>query len=126
MLKLPAFPQKDSVSRSSFIPITVDLRPPAGSTVSDAIVEFGYSTNLYCTARTEVCVATKAAIDESNPFLWPTEVGGSAGVTGVPCSTGCRITIPGISGKVLYYRWKYRDAAKTVQAISGLQVVAVP
>ncbi len=126
VLKLPPYPAANSVVRTSFSPVVVNLKPPASAGVNNAVVEFGYTTTLYCTVRTEKCVATKSAIDEVNPFVWPTEVGGDTGVTGMPCSSGCTIAIPAISGKVVFYRWSYRNASQAVIATSPLQVTVVP
>jgi hypothetical protein len=60
-------------------------------------------------------------------YAWDTEFSwASETYAGQPCSSGCTITIPAISGKVLYYRWKYRDAANNVLETSGVHVQAVP
>jgi hypothetical protein len=124
LVDLPPFPAMDSVNRGTFIPVTVNLPARAGAT--NAVVEFGYGPELYCMQRAEKCVATKATVDESSPFVWPTEAGGDTGVSGASCASGCTIAIPAISGKVLYYRWKYRDASNNVLATSGIQVQALP
>jgi hypothetical protein len=125
ILRLPPFPAQDGVVRSTFAPVAVTLHPQAAG-ADNAVVEFGYTPELECTSRHERCVATKAVIDEENPFVWPSEKGGDAGVAGMPCSTGCTISIPGISRKVLYYRYKYRDAANRVLATGPVQVSVVP
>jgi hypothetical protein len=126
MAKVPPMPPPDSVTRSTFVPIAVQLNPPANLGVNNAIVEFGYNTSFHCTQRPEKCVANAATVNQSNPFTWPTEAGGDTSVTGLACSPGCTITVPALSQKILYYRWKYRDGSNAVVGESDVQVVAVP
>jgi hypothetical protein len=45
---------------------------------------------------------------------------------GVDCSAGCTINIPAISGRVVYYRWRYRDGSGNVLGTSSTQVLAAP
>jgi len=126
LLKIPPLPPRDSVNRSTFIPIPVQLSPPASLSVNNAIVEFGYDTNFYCTSRLEACVANGSTVNETTPFTWPTEAGGESSITGVSCASGCTVTVPAFSQRVLYYRWKYRNASNVVLATSSTQVMAVP
>lgn len=131
MLTLPPIPPKDTVNRSTWVPVPVSLRPPAGLNVSTAIVEFGYDPDLASCSpnRREVCVADASTISSNRPYKWASL--GNAGdannlVTGVPCANGCTIPIPGLSQKVLYYRWKYRDGSGNVLAASQIMTAAVP
>jgi hypothetical protein len=130
--KLPPFPPTDSVVRSTFQPLAVNLTPPTGLAVSNAIVQFGYTENgspgqFYCTSRQEKCLATAAAVPVV-PFQFASEGAGGveAGVSGVPCTNGCSVAIPAISQRILYYQVKYRDASNNTVATSQIQTVAVP
>jgi hypothetical protein len=130
--KLPPFPPTDSVVRSTFQPLAVNLTPPTGLAVSNAIVQFGYTENgspgqFYCTSRQEKCLATAAAVPVV-PFQFASEGAGGveAGVSGVPCRNGCSVAIPAISQRILYYQVKYRDASNNTVATSQIQTVAVP
>ena len=123
---IPPVGKQDSVARNTFVPTYVKLTPPAGLGANNAVVEFGYAENgsagnFYCTSRQETCVAVSDTVNEANPFYWATE-----SFSGTPCAGGCTIAVPGISGRVVYYRWKFRDASNNVIATSALQVAAVP
>ncbi|MDQ6665641.1 MAG: hypothetical protein M3Z23_14765, partial [Acidobacteriota bacterium] len=60
----------------------------------------------------------------ANPFYYLTSE--AAILTGVPCSSGCTITVPAIPQHVLYGRILYRNAGGTVVARSAAFSVAVP
>jgi len=45
---------------------------------------------------------------------------------GVSCASGCTITIPAISQRILYYRIQYRAANNTVLAAGPLIATVVP
>ncbi len=111
---LPPYPNQDTVTRGSFeaIPVAVDPPPQPGKT---AIVEFGYAengsaANYYCTSRQEACVAVSAAVNTAAPFYFEQ----TEHYSGVPCSSGCTVTIPALPQHVVYYRWKYLDASSHV------------
>jgi hypothetical protein len=130
--KLPPFPPTDSVVRWSFQPIPLKLTPPAGLTVDNAVVEFGYAENgepgkFYCSSRQERCLATAATIP-AVPFVFPSEGTGGleTGVTGVTCASGCTVAIPALSQRMLYYRVKYRDASNRTVATGQIETIAVP
>jgi len=125
-MKIPPQPPADFINRSTFIPVPVQLAPPSALGVNNVIVEFGFDANFYCTSRLEACIANGSTINETTPFTWPTEIGGESNITGVSCASGCTVTVPAISGKILYYRWKYRDVSNVVLATSSTQVAAVP
>ena len=89
---------------------------PAGT--SDVVVDFGYveygaTTDFFCTARREKCMAVHATINLTDPFKFPSEGTGGleTGVTGVPCSTSCTVTVPVIPGYTVYFQIRYRDAS---------------
>lgn len=115
---------KESVTRTIYVPISVSL--PAVSGVDNAIIQFGYGENgdpgsYYCTARQEACVAQGQTINASQPFYFGTTE--SASITGMPCRSGCTVTVPGIPGRVLYYRVSSRDSSGRVV---GQQLGAQP
>jgi hypothetical protein len=113
---LPPFPGAESLNLSTFIPqtVTVGTAPPRTSRL---LVEFGYDENFHCSDnRAEACYAVSSTLNESNPFLWAAELTTSSGV---PCSSGCSVTIPKIPGRVLRYQLVYRDAG-------GAKVYASP
>jgi hypothetical protein len=153
--KLPPFPAKDGADRSNFITMKVTAKPPEGLGVDNAVVEFGYdgpgdrvrirrnagrhalttTAGLRCTARGERCVsATRgdsgAGFDTANPFWYAdsdlADNGGLWNGAGVPCASGCTVAIPAISQRVLYYRWKFRNASNVEVGQSEAQAVAVP
>jgi len=130
--KLPPYPGPDSISRGTFVPVVVNVKPAAGLGVTNAIVEFGYLENgapnqFYCTTRKETCVAASAKVGVP-PFLFASEgTGGTeAGLTGQACSNGCSIAIPGLPQRVVYYRVTYRGASGQALAATPVQVAAVP
>jgi hypothetical protein len=122
----PPYPAPDSTPRGSFIPVTVQKGPEAALIANDAIVEFGYAENgdpgsFYCTSRQESCVAVSGAISPSTPFFYEQ----SETYSGAPCATGCAVAIPALSQRVLYYRWKYRNALGQV-ITDPIQAVVTP
>ena len=103
MAKNLPYPPRDSVNRGTFVPLPVTLSPPAGLDVNNAIIEFGYQEYgapqaINCTTRNDACITTSTA----------------STVPGAPRATGCTITIPAISQRILYYQIQYRAANNTV------------
>ena len=123
MAKLPPLPPTDSVARGVFVAVPITLHPPSGLAVNNAIVQFGYQEfGGNCTTRNEACIANAATIPSGNaPFLYTSE-----NPAGVACSTGCTITIPAISQRVLYYKVEYRNASNTVLSMAPAQVLVTP
>jgi hypothetical protein len=103
--------------------------PQAPAGTSSALVEFGYAENgtaqsFYCTARQEACAAQGATIDPAQPFRFlQTE---AASITGMPCASGCTITVPAVAGRVLYYLVQFRDGQGNVIGRGNLTAMAVP
>lgn len=121
LVKLPPFPTSDGLDRNTFLSMPLNLKPPTGLGVTNAIVEFGYQEfNGYCTTRKETCVADAPAVGAA-PFHFEGE-----NPAGAPCSSTCTIAIPAASQRILYYQVKYRDASNHVAAQTPLQVVATP
>jgi len=123
MALLPPFPAPDSVARGAFVAVPIAVTPPAGAMVNNAIVEFGYQEyGQNCTTRADICVASAATVPAGNaPFQFASE-----SPAGAACSSGCTITIPAISQRVLYYRVKYRDASNDVLSLTPYQVKVIP
>jgi len=126
MAKLPPYPAVDSINRGAFVPMLINkLQGPPGT--DNAIVEFGHQEygapqQVNCTTRNDVCLATASTVPAgTQPFYFASE-----NPAGAPCATGCTITIPAISQRILYYRVKYRNASNTVLAASPLTAVVVP
>ena len=125
VMVLPPYPPSDSVSRNTFVPIAVEI-PPRG-VGSGIAVEFGYAENgpagsFFCTSRQEACVAVSSTINETTPFYFAQ----SEAYNGVPCASGCTVTIPALSQRVLYYRWEQLGAAGNVVATSDTYAVVTP
>jgi hypothetical protein len=122
MAQVPPYPPVDAVSRWTFVPVTIALKPPAG--VNNAIIKFGYqeygSSLLNCTTRNDACIATASTVPTGNqPFYFASE-----SPSGASCAIGCTITIPAISQRILYYQILYRDAGNAV-LYSVPQIAAV-
>ena len=128
-VKVTPPPPIDSIARNTFIPIRVTLKPPARLNVSNAFVEFGYSEygaagSYFCTSRAESCAASASQVNPTNPFYFETTEASS--LTGVPCSGGCTIAIPGVSQRVVYGRVVYRDGTGKALARSIPFAIATP
>lgn len=97
MAKLPPWPspKAPTINRSNFMPESIQIKAAAG--LSGARIRFGYAENgavdsYYCTPRQDACVTG------GSPFAFQSENPGW-----VSCNSGCAISIPAISGRVLYY-----------------------
>jgi len=127
LVKLPPYPARDDVDRSTFVPVTLYVSAVSDQPVDNAIVEFGYAENgpignFYCTSRQETCVAQSGTLNAATPFVFEqTET-----VTGAPCASGFVIPIPAIPQRVVYYRVQYRDASNNILSTTSTQVAAVP
>jgi hypothetical protein len=121
MAKMLPYPTPDAIDRGTFVPMVLNLQPPAGVNVDNAVVEFGYTEySGNCTSRKDPCVANAAMIG-APPFLFASE-----NPSGMACSASCTIAVPAISQRVLYYQVKYRDKSNKTLAASPVQAVAVP
>jgi hypothetical protein len=130
MAMYPPYPPDDpgdSIARGTFVAMAVNLNPPAGLGVNNAIVKFGYQEYgapqfVNCTTRNDACMAAASAAQSGNqPFYFASE-----NPAGAPCASGCTIAIPAISQRILYYQAQYRAANNTVLAADPVTAVAVP
>jgi hypothetical protein len=96
VFRLPSW-RPDALTRNRFGGVTVQVPPLAGAT--HARVRFGYNRSLQCTTRNESCVTDETAA----PFAFETDPNPAP----TPCTEGCEIAVPAISGRVLYYRAEF-------------------
>jgi hypothetical protein len=115
MGKMPPYPSQDSYDRSTFIPVTLNATPPSGEGITNAIVQFGYQEyNGNCTTRNDPCIANQSSVSSTDPFYYSSE-----NPSGMPCSSGCTIVVPGLPQHVLYYQIQYRNNSnQIVQTVS--------
>ncbi len=118
LAKVPPKPSEDSTNRTTFVALERQVNSaPAGT--STAAIEFGYDPEFRCTSRSEACVATEPALNEAAPFWYASEQ-----YAGAACANGCRITIPAVPQRVVYYRFLYRKADGAVLARGATMVAA--
>jgi hypothetical protein len=128
--KIPPPAPQDSFNRLDFIPISVTL--PAFTGATQAYVRFGYAengppANLFCTSRKESCVVgaqtASTPVDPGNPFFFEqTEANHWSGMS---CTAGCTVNIPGIPQRTLYYQFVYKNDTSVIYT-SPLSVTIVP
>ena len=107
LFKLPPYIGRSAVNRVSWIPVPLKVTsvPPGTDNV---IVEFGYDPNFYCSSRQEVCIANASTIQSgSSVFSYAT----SDSYSGLSCASGCTVSIPAISQRVMWYQIDYRNAS---------------
>jgi len=115
---LPPFPGEQSLYRGNFVPVRLSLGGASGDEVR---VRFGYSENgpaesLFCHERQVACSTSASG---TQPYAWVDESPSWSN-----CSSGCSISVPAISGRVLYYVIDRRNGGVT--SSSMLDAVAVP
>jgi hypothetical protein len=106
LMGLPPLTSWDGIDRTTWVPISVHVAAGHGT----AFVRFGYAENagvvasqFNCTSRQDTCEVASATIQDT-PFYYASE-----GVQPIPCSSGCTIQVPAISGRILYYQIVYGD-----------------
>lgn len=105
-VKLPPWPNEDSIVRNNFVMIPLSLGGQTGTSVR---VRFGYNANLYCSTRQEQC---STAVANSDPYAWLSDP-----QSWTPCSTNCQVQIPAVSGRILYYVIDRQSSTGTI--VSG-------
>ncbi len=119
LMKIPPFPDVDSVDRSNFVPVAITAGAAEGA--ASVRVRFGYAENgpsdsYFCTSRKEACVTG------GNPYSWL-----SQSAAPQSCGSGtCRVNIPAISGRVVYYIVDRLDSSGDVVDSSARGAIAVP
>ena len=104
-VKLPPWPADDSIPRNNFVNVTVGVGGQAGSSVR---IRFGYNQNLYCSTRLEQC---STAVANSDPYAWVSE---PQNWTACGSAAGCKINVPAVSSRILYYVIDRMNAAGAV------------
>ncbi len=118
MFKIPPHPEPDSINRSDYIPMKIRIAPQQAAPkvrVRFGYAEHGPADSYYCTSRREACAAS------GSPFQWLSEAPAP-----VDCAAGCTVTVPGISGRVVYYVIDRLNAAGSVLDSGRRGALAVP
>ncbi len=130
-LSMPPLPRStpntlDIVNRSSYMPVPVQVQGVPGA--DGVVADFGYAetgshgvSSFYCMSRQENCVANQSAI-AATPFSWASE-----SFTPLACADGatCKLMLPAVSGRTLYYRIRRTLLGVTV-ATETTQVQITP
>ena len=121
---VPPFDTYDSINGGDFVYQTIQISTPPISS-DNVIVEFGYPdygsdglTKFYCTSRSENCVMGNTTI--SDPYTYASETN-----SGQACAGGCTVKVPALSGRVMYYRVKYRTGT-SVNLAGPTSTAAIP
>jgi len=123
MIQQPPFPTS-STARNAFIQQTISISNPPANT-ANALVEFGYDSNLYCTSRADVCIANSSTYNQATPFQYTagdSSTGLLSGISGVPCSSSCSIVVPVLPTHIAFYDVVYRDASNNVISRSTMNL----
>jgi len=120
MAKLPPWQGYDTIRRDDFIPEQLQLGPGEGlAEVRFGYEEFGTPTQFYCTSRREPCVSRS----DSTLFNYVA----SNGHSGSSCASGCKVTIPALPGRILWWQeFRSSDGGATWSAHGQPDVRAVP
>jgi hypothetical protein len=105
----------DSLNRTTFTQIPVSAGGKTGDTVR---VEFFYQESGGCTSRQEHCF-TSASPSAGNPYLFAYEPQAYT-----PCSSGCQVKIPLLSGRVAYYAIHRKNGSS--ESTGPVQLIAAP
>jgi hypothetical protein len=117
LIALPPFPLFDGILRQNFVPLAFAVPGGQGPwNAPNARIRFGYAENgpagsFFCTSRQEECST------EGAPFAFTR----TDSRTLQNCAIGCTISVPAISGRVLYYKIDWLDNLGNVVASSPAQ-----
>jgi len=124
-LRLTPMPRPDSVDRTTFVPISLTY---SGSPDASFIrARFGYLENggslLRCTPYQSDCTTEIPAATATDPYGFTSET-----LTRQPCPQGteCKVTIPAISNRMLYYVLDRLDNSGNIVFSYPPEVIAVP
>lgn len=115
--RMPPPVGEDSVDRSTFVPVPVQVSG-GYARIRFGYVENGAADQYYCTSRQEACVTD----GKVSPFAFVTSDNPSSPAD---CRTGCTITIPALSGRIVYYRVEKSPDGSTGWVSGTLHVQAV-
>jgi hypothetical protein len=123
LVKLPPLPESLPDRPGTFRPVPVNV--PALPGAKEVLLDFGYAEygaagDFFCTPRAETCSITTPALDEATPFRFEHEVEGA-----IPCESGCSVELPGLPGKIIYYRIRFLDGATLIHKTRA-SALAVP
>ena len=119
-MKMPPLPRlapdlPDTINRRSYVPVEVRVQGAPGA--DGVVADFGYAeygsdgiSKFYCVSRQENCVANQSSL-AATPFSWASE-----SFTPLACANDseCKLVIPAVSGRVLYYRIRRTLSGVTV------------
>ena len=123
MPKVPPYPgRQPGINRATWIPLPYTITSvPKGT--STAYIRFGYSPSMYCVSRQEICVANAATLQTGNSvFSWET----TDAPAGLACSTGCTITIPTLSQRVMWYQIVYKNSGGSTVFTEPIKTLVTP
>jgi len=124
-LRLNPFPNPDGVDRTTFVPISFTYQ--GSSTASYIRARFGYLENgatlLRCMPYQAECSTEIPKRATKDPYSFTNEM---AMRQSCPNGSVCKITIPAISNRMLYYVVDRLDYNGNLVTSDPLQVVAVP
>jgi hypothetical protein len=141
--QIPPWPGYDNINRDDYVMAQMQL----GSGLALAEIHFGYEecgtrllssavhrpgppppdAEFYCTSRQDQCVTSSTATSTSsagpgNPFNWLT----SDGHQGTTCTGGCTISVPGLSGRILWWQEFRSNDGVNWNSVGTPQRFAVP
>jgi hypothetical protein len=106
MVQVPPW-REDSNNNSDFRRVEISLKPLKSMRVSTAQIRFGYDPmSFYCMSRREACIAVGSyAPGTADPYFFET----TDHYKRTECSSGCKITVPAIPGRVVFVQPEYFD-----------------
>lgn len=121
LMKMPPIPAYDAVRRDFFQPIKFQL----GITAAFSEVRFGYEENgaanaFNCTSRSDACLSISGNAGTSYNFL------SVDGHSGTACTSGCVVTVPAISGRVMWWQQWISTDNVTYAAVGSPAALTVP